>query len=92
MALFIIPDFLTPNIHYSFSFKPRYSLFIIQFPPPILAGFAILGTTEPDLYRGSATGIPRNEERSARFTAQHLSALAKTFSHDGIASFNRADT
>ena len=34
--LFIIPDFLTPNIHYSFSFKPRYSLFIIQLPPPIL--------------------------------------------------------
>ena len=26
-VLFIIPDFLTPNIHYSFSFKPRYSLF-----------------------------------------------------------------
>ena len=34
IALFIIPDFLTPNIHYSFSFKPRYSLFIIQLPPP----------------------------------------------------------
>ena len=31
--LFIIPDFLTANIHYSFSFKPRYSLFIIQLPP-----------------------------------------------------------
>ena len=28
------PDFLTPNIHYSFSFKPRYSSFIIQLPPP----------------------------------------------------------
>ena len=26
--------FLTPNIHYSFSFKPCYSLFIIQLPPP----------------------------------------------------------
>ena len=26
-----------------------------------MAGFAILGTTEPDFYRGSATGIPRNE-------------------------------
>ena len=25
-----------------------------------MAGFAILGTTEPDFYRGSATGIPRN--------------------------------
>ena len=30
--LFIISDFLTPNIHYSF--KPRYSFFIIQLPPP----------------------------------------------------------
>ena len=27
--LFIIPDFLTPNIHYSFSFKPP--LFIIHY-------------------------------------------------------------
>ena len=27
MVLFIIPDLLTPNIHYSISFKPRYSLF-----------------------------------------------------------------
>ena len=35
MVLFVIPDFLTSNIHYSFSFKPRYSLFIIQLPPPI---------------------------------------------------------
>ena len=35
--LFIIPDFLTPKIHYSFSFKPRYSLFIIQLPPPSMA-------------------------------------------------------
>ena len=35
MVLFIIPDFLTPNIHYSFSFKPRNALFIIQLPPPI---------------------------------------------------------
>ena len=26
-----------------------------------MAGFAILGTTEPDFYRGSATGIPRNK-------------------------------
>ena len=26
----------------------------------LLAGFAILGTTQPDFYRGSATGIPRN--------------------------------
>jgi len=34
IVLFIIPDFLTPNIHYSSSFKPRYSLFIIQLPPP----------------------------------------------------------
>ena len=34
IALFIIPDFLTPNIHFSFPFKPRYSLFIIQLPPP----------------------------------------------------------
>ena len=25
-----------------------------------MAGFTILGTTEPDFYRGSATGIPRN--------------------------------
>ena len=31
--LFIIPDFLTPNIHYSFSFKPHYSLFIFSFHP-----------------------------------------------------------
>ena len=34
IALFIVTDFLTPNIHYSFSFKPHYSLFIIQLPPP----------------------------------------------------------
>ena len=27
----------------------------------MLAGFAILGTTEPDFYRRSATGIPRNK-------------------------------
>ena len=27
----------------------------------LLAGFAILGTTEPDFYRGSATGIPRKK-------------------------------
>ena len=26
-----------------------------------MAGFAILGTTEPDFYRGSATGIPRKK-------------------------------
>ena len=26
-----------------------------------MAGFAILGTTEPDFYCGSATGIPRNK-------------------------------
>ena len=26
-----------------------------------MAGFAILGTTEPDFYRVSATGIPRNK-------------------------------
>ena len=26
-----------------------------------MAGFVILGTNEPDFYRGSATGIPRNE-------------------------------
>ena len=26
-----------------------------------MAGFAILRTTEPDFYLGSATGIPRNE-------------------------------
>ena len=25
-----------------------------------MAGFAILGSTEPDFYRGNATGIPRN--------------------------------
>ena len=25
-----------------------------------MAGFAVLGTTEPDFYRGSATGIPWN--------------------------------
>ena len=31
--LFIIPDFLTPNIHYSFSFKPHYLLFIFSFHP-----------------------------------------------------------
>ena len=31
--LFIIPDFLIPNIHYSFSFKPHYSLFIFSFHP-----------------------------------------------------------
>ena len=35
MMLFIAPDFLTLKIHYSFSFKPRYSLFIIQVPPPM---------------------------------------------------------
>ena len=35
--LFIIPDFLTPKIHYLFSVKPRYSLFIIQLPPPNIA-------------------------------------------------------
>ena len=34
--LSIIPDFETPNTHYSFSFKPRYLLFIIQLPPPIV--------------------------------------------------------
>ena len=28
-----------------------------------MAGFAILGTTEPDFYRGSATGIPRNKRK-----------------------------
>ena len=28
-----------------------------------MAGFAILGTTEPDFYRGSATGIPRNKNK-----------------------------
>ena len=47
--LFIIPrldsvihnsGFLTPNIHYSFSFKPRPSLFIIQLPHPILGPLA----------------------------------------------------
>jgi len=41
IALFIIPDFLTPNIHYSFLFKPRYSLFIIQLPPPRLTCFSV---------------------------------------------------
>ena len=29
-----------------------------------MAGFAILGATEPDFYRGSATGIPRNKPPS----------------------------
>ena len=29
-----------------------------------MAGFAILGTTEPDFYRGGATGIPRNNENT----------------------------
>ena len=41
--LFIIPDFLTPKIHYSFSFKPRYSLFIIQLPPPSMAVYSYVG-------------------------------------------------
>ena len=41
--LFIIPDFLTPKIHYSFSFKPRYSLFIIQLPPPSMAVYGYVG-------------------------------------------------
>ena len=30
-----------------------------------MAGFAILGTTEPDFYRGSATGVTRNDAREA---------------------------
>ena len=42
MVLFIIPDFLTPNIHYSFSFKPLYSLFIIQLPAPIRKAIGLL--------------------------------------------------
>ena len=37
--LFIIHDFLTPNILYSFSFKPRYSLFIIQLPCPTFSDY-----------------------------------------------------
>ena len=41
--LFIIPDFLTPKIHYSFPFKPRYSLFIIQLPPPSMAVYGYVG-------------------------------------------------
>ena len=32
----------------------------------LLAGFAILGTTEPDFYRGSATGIPRKKINALR--------------------------
>ena len=28
-----------------------------------MAGFAKLGTTEPDFYRGGATGIPRNKKQ-----------------------------
>ena len=46
IALFIIPDFLTPNIRYSFSFKPRYPLFIIQLPPSI--AYSSIGMTMVD--------------------------------------------
>ena len=34
VGLFIIPVFPNPNIHYSFFIQSRYSLFIIQLPPP----------------------------------------------------------
>ena len=34
-----------------------------------MAGFAILGTTEPDFYCGSATGIPRNYKLKASISA-----------------------
>ena len=36
----------------------------------LLAGFAILGTTESDFYRGSATGIPRNSSNGDLFTCE----------------------
>ena len=52
-----------------------------------MAGFAKLGTTEPDFYRGSATGIPRNNTKypvqiyistniSSRFFKTNLSKCA----------------
>ena len=36
-----------------------------------MAGFAKLGTTEPDFYRGSATGIPRNKEGTRVLKLKH---------------------
>ena len=69
MALFIIPDFLTPNIHYSFSFKPRYSLFIIQLPPPRINDTIMqYGTV---IYKNSLTGISHWKDAHMKYNFIH---------------------
>ena len=42
-----------------------------------MAGFTILGTTEPDFYRGNATGVPRKKKKNRKASLERQSRRKK---------------